>query len=170
MPSLTPILFPTLAGKIYRCPMPFGPYDSDQTVFAALKAARLTAVVLLVADVEARAKSGRDLRALYAGEGWQVIHLPVADFATPQPGEFQQAIEHTVALAAAGGNIAVHCNAGIGRTGLFLSALAARVLHLPAAQAIDWVRQYIPAAVETEQQRLFLSEYLSPAFGRDRSQ
>jgi hypothetical protein len=35
--------------------------------------------------------------------------------------------------------------------------MAARVLQLPAAQAIDRVRHSIPAAVETEQQRLFLS-------------
>ena len=53
----------------------------------------------------------------------------------------------------------IHCSAGIGRNGLFTAYLAKRRLGLSGAEALQWVRCYIPRAVETpEQQRLVLHE------------
>jgi hypothetical protein len=46
-----------------------------------------------------------------------------------------------------------------GRTGLFMAYLAKRCLGLSGAEALQWVRRFIPRAVETpEQQRLVLDD------------
>jgi hypothetical protein len=46
-----------------------------------------------------------------------------------------------------------------GRTGLCRASLAQRVLWLSGAEALQWVRHFIPRAVETaEQQRLVLND------------
>ena len=51
------------------------------------------------------------------------------------------------------------CSAGIGRTGLFMAYLAKRCLGLSGAEALQWVRHFIPRAVETPaQQRLVLDD------------
>jgi protein-tyrosine phosphatase len=53
----------------------------------------------------------------------------------------------------------VHGSAGLGRTGLFLAALATRALGLSGAEAIQWVRPLLPHALETPaQQRLLLHD------------
>src|SRR5262245_18604673 len=46
-----------------------------------------------------------------------------------------------------------------GRTGLFTASLAKRCLGLSGAEALQWVRRFIPRAVETpEQQQLVLHD------------
>ena len=55
----------------------------------------------------------------------------------------------------------IHCSAGIGRTGLFIAYLAKQCLSLSGHEALQWVRRYIPRAVETpEQQQLVLYDEL----------
>jgi protein-tyrosine phosphatase len=94
---------------------------------------------------------------LYLKEGFQVLYLPIPDFSVPTKDDLEQAVRHTIAYAQAGHHIVIHCSAGIGRTGLFMAYLAKRRLGLSGAEAIQWVRRYIPHAVETpEQQQLVL--------------
>jgi len=88
-----------------------------------------------------------------------VLHLPIPDFSVPTRDDLEQAVQHTIAYAQAGQHIAIHCSAGIGRTGLFMAYLAKRCLGLSGHEALQWVRRFIPHAVETpEQQRLVLHE------------
>jgi protein-tyrosine phosphatase len=139
--------------------MPFGPYDLHGAVYDQWCEAQIAVVVLLASDAECLHKTGCNLRALYLKEGFQVLYLPIPDFSVPTRDDLEQAVQQTMAYAQAGHHIVVHCSAGIGRTGLFLAYLAKRCLGLSGAEALQWVRRFIPHAVETPaQQRLVLHE------------
>ena len=85
--------------------------------------------------------------------GFEVIHLPIRDFGVPSNSDLVRAVNAVIAHAQAGRNIAIHCSAGIGRTGLFVALLAKQVLSFSGEEAIAWIRKYIPGAVETAEQR-----------------
>jgi protein-tyrosine phosphatase len=144
-------------GRVFRSPMPFGPYDLHGEVYERFCEEQIGVIVLLASDEECLHKSGCHLRALYLKEGFQVLYLPIPDFGVPTRDDLEQAVQQTIAHAQAGNHIAIHCSAGIGRTGLFTACLAKWCLGLSGSDALQWVRHYIPRAVETpEQQRLVL--------------
>jgi protein-tyrosine phosphatase len=137
--------------------MPFGPYDLHGEVYDRWREERIAVIVLLASDEECLYKAGRHLREFYRQEGWRVLYLPIPDFGIPAKADLEQAVQHTIAYAQAEQHIAIHCSAGLGRTGLFIAYLAKRCLGLSGAEALQWVRHHIPGAVETlEQQRLVL--------------
>ena len=148
-----------LPGRIFRSPMPFGPYDLHGEVYDRFCEEQITVIVLLASDEECLQKTGGNLRALYLKEGFQVLYLPIPDFGVPTTDDLEQAVQRTIAYAQAGHHIVIHCSAGIGRTGLFMAYLAKRCLGLSDTEALQWVRRFIPRAVETpEQQRLILQD------------
>ena len=85
-----------------------------------------------------------------------MLYLPIPDFSVPTKDDLEQAVQHTMAYAQAGQHIAIHCSAGIGRTGLFMAYLVKRYLGLSGAEALQWVRRYIPHAAETPEQQQWL--------------
>lgn len=145
-----------LQGRIFRSPMPFGDFDPRGSALDAFKKQKVSVVVLLVGDEECVRKAGRDLRALYRKEGFRVIHVPIVDFAAPMKGRLDSALTATIEHAQAGHHVAIHCHAGIGRTGMFAACLAKRVLGLSGREAIEWVRRLIPGAIETAEQEQFV--------------
>jgi protein-tyrosine phosphatase len=139
--------------------MPFGPYDPHGEVYDCFCEKQIAGIVLLASDDECLHKTGCNLRALYLKEGFQVLYLPIPDFGVPTTDDLEQAVMRTIAYTQAGHHIVIHCSAGIGRTGLFTAYLAKRCLGLSGREALQWVRHYIPRAVETaEQQRLVLND------------
>ena len=46
----------------------------------------------------------------------------------------------------------VHCLAGVGRTGMFLASLAKLGMGYSSEDAVRWVREYIPGAIEIPEQ------------------
>ncbi len=90
----------------------------------------------------------RDLMAKFNIES---LHLPVPDFTAPRLEDLKHFIEHAKFHRHEKHAIAVHCGAGIGRTGTFLAAyLVWR--GLSADEAIALVREKRPGSVETEEQ------------------
>jgi len=146
-------------GRIFRSPMPFGKYDPEGLVYEAYRGNDISVIVLLAEDHECKEKARRDLRALYTQDGFTVVHLPIVDFGIPSVSALRGALEATVQEAQAGRHIAIHCSAGIGRTGLFTACLARVLLNLSGEHAIEWVRRSIPHAVETSEQRQFVAEF-----------
>jgi protein-tyrosine phosphatase len=146
-------------GEIYRSPMPMGPYDPRHELLEAYTAAGIQLVVMLSAQGEELRLSGHDLTSLYRQMGMEVVHLPIADFHTPDQAALSRVVERIQAAASQGQNVVVHCSAGLGRTGMLLACLAKQTLSLDGAAAIQWVRQYIPGAVETDEQSQFVNEF-----------
>lgn len=147
-------------GRIVRSAMPFGKYDPEGVIYEAYRNHHVSVIVLLAEDQECQAKARRDLRALYTQDGFTVVHLPIADFSIPDAQALRVALDATVREAQDGRHLAIHCSAGIGRTGLFAACLAKRLLNLTGELAIEWVRRHIAGAVETSQQRDFVTSII----------
>lgn len=150
--SLTKLPF-NLQGNIFRSQMPFGDHDTSGEVFHKFKQEKISVIVLLAGDQECEQKAGRNLREFYIQEGFQVIHFPITDFGIPSKEELEHFAQRTIKCAKNGHNIVIHCSAGIGRTGLFAAHLAKKVFDLSGEESINWVRQYIDDAVETDGQK-----------------
>ena len=148
-----------LAGKIYRSPMPFRGHDRHGELFDRFQELDASAIVLLAEETECTRETGRDLGQYYLEHGLEVIHLPIPDYDVPNRGALDQGIATTLDRARRGDNIVAHCQGGFGRTGTFLACLAKRQLGLTGVEAISWVREYVPGAVETEEQTQFIIGY-----------
>ena len=79
------------------------------------------------------------------------------DFDTPEDSrELESNLNLVLDLVNQGEHIAVHCFAGVGRTGLFLALLARRILNLNGQQAIKYLRQYFRAVETPAQEQLVI--------------
>lgn len=97
----------------------------------------------------------KDLMAKYNIES---LHLPVPDFTAPRQDDLKRFIEHVKFHRHEKHAIAVHCGAGIGRTGTFLAAyLVWRGMN--ADEAITLVRDKRPGSVETDEQERAVREF-----------
>lgn len=163
----TPMIHPglielpySLAGRIYRSPLPFSPmFDPRGQILPAFARHGVDTIVVLNETEELYRLTGQDLLAHYRQLGYAVIHAPAPDFGVFQPEVLQAALEGTLAAARAGQTVAIHCHAGIGRTGILTASLASVVFKLAAEDAIAWVRQFIPAAVENGLQYQFVLDF-----------
>ena len=156
MNNLTLIPF-GLQGKIYRSPMPQGSFDYGLTTVDEMRTAGISKVVVLVEEFEWWQRANVDLLAIYKQHGIGMLHYPVKDFGIPDDlDSYLGMVQKVVSLACVGDNIAIHCFAGIGRTGTFLTAMAVEVFGWCPLEAVFWIRQFILGAVENEGQLEFV--------------
>jgi len=149
-----------LPGKIYRSPMPFSPYfDPGNEVLDAYIQVGVDVVVMLTPEDEVYQVTGRSLHDMYHKMGFDVIYLPVEDFSIPEEEPFRKTLSEVLAQAQQGKTIAIHCHAGLGRTGILAACLAKVVFDLDGREAFSWVRQHVADAVETPQQLQFIIDF-----------
>lgn len=148
-----------LAGKIYRSEMPFSRYDPAGKLLDKYLMAEVSLVVILAEEQEILWATGVDLRAVYRNSGIEVLHFPIQDYDVPDAIALNQVLNKMVNLVGSGKNLAIHCHAGMGRTGLVAACLAKRVMKLSGEDAVQWVRVFIPGAIESPAQKNFVLEF-----------
>lgn len=154
--TITKIPF-KFTGGIYRSPMPFSLYDRDGKIWDSYLHLGISMVVILVELHEYQVHGKKDLPDFYRSYGMDVLHFPIQDFQTPTDIDFMENSLQLVSKSARKGiDIAVHCMAGVGRTGLFLACLGKRHFGYDGYEAMEWIRSFIPDAIESKAQEKFL--------------
>ena len=94
----------------------------------------------------------RSLRGFIAARGLNVIHWPLRDFSAGNGAPIQPCIHRVLAELRDGRHVAIHCRAGRERAGMFAACLAREALGLSGDEALAWIRELGPGAVETRGQ------------------
>ena len=97
-------------------------------------------------------------REALARYGLTELHLPVRDFTPPTLSQIETAIEAIEDAVAGGKRVAVHCAAGLGRTGTLLACYLVRQ-GMTANEAIARVREVRPGSIETPAQEAAVEGY-----------
>jgi protein-tyrosine phosphatase len=126
---------------------------------ARLGALRVTDVLCLLPDGELAAYGVPDLLGRYRAAGLGVRQAPIADQSVPTLAEAKVVVAWLQTRLGAGGRVAIHCAAGLGRAG----TIAACLLRAEGASAEDAIARVRaargPRAVETEEQANFVRAF-----------
>jgi len=125
--------------RLLACAYPWGPDG-----LASLAERGISVVVNLH-------ERGHDPERL-ARLGLTQIHLPVPDFTAPTADQLARGVRAINQALAAGQRVAVHCAAGLGRTGTLLACYLVSTGLEPEA-AIARIREVRPGSVETAEQQ-----------------
>ena len=99
--------------------------------------------------------------------GLESLRFPIPDFGAPAPAEadaFCALVFEARERLARGGAILAHCNAGLGRTAVFLASLL-KGCGLPGDAVEEIRRIYVPDAMRGDVQETFVRSLLFPPDG-----
>lgn len=137
-------------GVLAGCPQPgvVAPMDYDLML---LERAGITHLITLTEqDLDQEVLRRAELRN---------THLPIFDRQAPSTSQMHMLLVRMQRLIDAGEVLAVHCKAGLGRTGLVLAAWMIRDGGLSAETALERLRKIHPGYVQSDEQLDFLHAY-----------
>ena len=156
----TPRLYPISRsgpGRLWTMAAPEGD-DRLEEQIELLRDAGVTTLVSLLDEREAAGLGLADERVIAGRAGVRFVQLPTSDFGVPERSAALTVARELRNELLAGGGVAIHCRAGIGRSSL----LAAVVLRLEGVRPAEaWVvigRARGVRVPETQAQRDFLDE------------
>lgn len=135
-------------GKLAGCPEPgiTAPLEYDLDL---LRATGITCLITLT-------EQDLDQAALKRHELFN-LHLPIFDREAPTIGQAYMLLIRMQRLMDQGNALAVHCKAGLGRTGTILAAWLVREGGLSATTAIERIRMINRNFIQTQAQETFLT-------------
>lgn len=158
---MTPLIFEAARvgdGTLCIMPKPDG-YNLEEAI-AYFRLLGINRVVSLLETHEIKRFSLEKEGSLCERKGIAFTHFPITDSQLPQDLKtFQLLVKGLHAELTQGGNIAIHCRAGIGRTGMLAACILRRDGHDPdnAIQILSQARGFpIP---ETDQQHDFILDF-----------
>ncbi|KAH3759629.1 protein-tyrosine phosphatase family protein [Pelomyxa schiedti] len=138
--------------------------DLNQDI-TRLKSLSVSAIVTLQEEEEMKRMQNPGLGECVTSHGITWIWMPLPDMCAPDAtstAKFSAAIEQVIAhlKESREHKVAVHCQAGKGRTGTFVACLLIRMLGMPAKQAIELVRRTRPGTIQSWQQEKFVNKFV----------
>ena len=137
-------------GKLAGCAAPgvSSPIDYDLSLLARIGITQL--ITLTETDIDQEALRRHQLTN---------IHLSVFDREAPSIGQTHMLLVRMQKLIEAGEVLAVHCKAGLGRTGVILAAWMIREGGLTAEDSMARLRRIEPGFIQSKDQEDFLYRY-----------
>ncbi len=137
-------------GRLAATPMPgiTASFDHDLDL---LKQAGITVLITLTEQ--------NFPQAILAQHGLRNLHFPIADRKAPSTAETDVLVNQMHDLLNHGEVLAVHCLAGLGRTGTILAAYMVKEKGVSAQVALNQIRHFNRQFVQTDDQEDFLMEY-----------
>ena len=137
-------------GRLAATPMPGITIGIDQDL-TLLKQAGITVLVTLTEQ--------NFPQTILAEHGLRNVHFPIADRKAPSTADTDVLVNQMHELLNNGEVLAVHCLAGLGRTGTILAAYMVKEKGVSAQVALNQIRHFNRQFVQTDDQEDFLMEY-----------
>lgn len=137
-------------GRLAATPMPGVSADVDYDLDLLKNVGVTTLITLTETDFPQDA---------LARHGLKNVHLPIADRKAPTPAEMDMLVGRMRELMDNGKVLAVHCLAGLGRTGTILAAYLVKEKGMSAQGALNQIRRFNRQFVQSDDQEDFLTEY-----------
>lgn len=89
-----------LAGRAFRCAMPFSPYDPQGRALDEFRDRGVSVVVVLAEADECERLEQLDLRQLYRDEGFEVVEFPIRNFGVTGEARLREVVDRVLARPA----------------------------------------------------------------------